>query len=61
MEPTTSDITSNVDKKRRNDDDDVNKLTTEEIGKQPCQYGSKCYRKNPQHHQEYSHPEGIIE
>ena len=25
----------------------------------PCQYGSKCYRKNPSHFEEYSHP-GII-
>lgn len=23
-----------------------------------CQYGSHCYRKNPHHFQEYSHPEG---
>ncbi|XP_066601812.1 histone PARylation factor 1 [Prorops nasuta] len=22
----------------------------------PCQYGKKCYRKNPEHHKEYKHP-----
>lgn len=22
----------------------------------PCKYGKACYRKNPQHHKEYSHP-----
>ncbi|CAG2228948.1 TDP1 [Mytilus edulis] len=25
--------------------------------KPPCQYGSKCYRKNPSHLQEFSHPD----
>ena len=24
--------------------------------KPPCKYGSKCYRKNPSHRQEFSHP-----
>jgi len=24
--------------------------------KQPCQYGARCYRKNPQHLKEFSHP-----
>lgn len=24
----------------------------------PCQYGHKCYRKNPSHFEEYSHPGG---
>ncbi|XP_063855891.1 tyrosyl-DNA phosphodiesterase 1-like isoform X2 [Scylla paramamosain] len=24
--------------------------------KPPCRYGSSCYRKNPQHHLEFSHP-----
>lgn len=22
----------------------------------PCQYGIKCYQKNPQHHSKYKHP-----
>lgn len=22
----------------------------------PCQYGVKCYQKNPQHHSKYKHP-----
>ena len=25
---------------------------------QPCKYGAACYRKSPQHRQEYSHPPG---
>uniref|UniRef100_A0A336KMF4 CSON010834 protein n=1 Tax=Culicoides sonorensis TaxID=179676 RepID=A0A336KMF4_CULSO len=25
--------------------------------KSPCKYGADCYRKNPQHREEYSHPE----
>lgn len=24
-----------------------------------CQYGSKCYRKNPSHFEEFSHPKGL--
>lgn len=24
----------------------------------PCPYGSRCYRKNPKHFEEYSHPDG---
>ena len=27
------------------------------LKKKPCKYGSKCYRRNPQHLEEYSHPE----
>ena len=26
------------------------------LRRQPCKYGAKCYRKNPQHLAEYSHP-----
>lgn len=33
--------------------------TKEESSKKPCQYGAKCYRKNPSHFAEYSHPGGI--
>ena len=24
----------------------------------PCKYGSECYRKNPAHFREFSHPDG---
>lgn len=27
--------------------------------KSPCKYGADCYRKNPQHREEYSHPEPV--
>lgn len=33
--------------------------TKEESSKKPCQYGARCYRKNPSHFAEYSHPGGI--
>ena len=42
-------------------DDDVFKMsaqlgTTEPGSKPPCKYGSKCYRKNPTHFVQFSHP-----
>lgn len=27
----------------------------------PCRYGIKCYRKNPRHLSEYSHPDDFVE
>ena len=29
--------------------------------KPPCPYGANCYRKNPEHFKEYSHPPGVME
>ena len=29
--------------------------------KPPCKYGAKCYRKNPEHFKEHSHPPGVME
>ena len=48
---------SSVQKRSREDDDilgisDGGKV----IDKQPCKYGSECYRKNPQHFEKFSHP-----
>lgn len=31
-----------------------------DVEKPPCKYGEKCYRRNPDHFQEYSHPSGTI-
>ncbi|KAL4238825.1 tyrosyl-DNA phosphodiesterase 1 [Mactra antiquata] len=33
-----------------------NKCNSASKKKTPCQYGDKCYRKNPSHFEEYSHP-----
>ncbi|XP_063985096.1 histone PARylation factor 1 isoform X2 [Diachasmimorpha longicaudata] len=40
-------------------DDDANPLKVfQKDPRIPCQYGAKCYRKNPEHHQKYKHPPG---
>jgi len=39
----------------QNEEQDKKKCKVDE-NKPLCQYGSKCYRKNPQHFKEFSHP-----
>ena len=34
------------------------KASGEMENKIPCKYGSECYRKNPAHFREFSHPDG---
>jgi len=53
---TVSDDTANAKRKLspQNDDQETKKSKLED--KPACQYGAKCYRKNPQHFKEYSHP-----
>ncbi|KDR22686.1 aprataxin and PNK-like factor isoform X3 [Zootermopsis nevadensis] len=34
----------------------VTQHETAKVQKKKCVYGAKCYRKNPQHHDEFSHP-----
>ncbi len=29
-------------------------------GRPPCRYGTKCYRKNPEHLEQYSHPGRVM-
>lgn len=36
------------------DDDQYNKYLSDP--RIPCQYGTKCYQKNPLHHKKYKHP-----
>ena len=31
------------------------------VKKKMCKYGSKCYRRNPQHLREYSHPDEKVD
>lgn len=50
-----------VSKKLSLDKSDTIELITEKKvsvinSKSPCRYGSKCYRKNPSHFEEYAHP-----
>jgi len=40
-------------KKRKRDDLETSK--SDHDSRPKCQYGSKCYRKNPQHHQQFRH------
>lgn len=45
--------------KRKHSSGDSSKRVSETISSQalpPCKYGSKCYRKNPDHLKEFSHP-----
>lgn len=39
--------------KEDNSDDDTAKATSKQ---QPCKYGASCYRRNPDHLKQYSHP-----
>jgi bifunctional polynucleotide phosphatase/kinase len=38
-------------------DDHRNIQTNTTVSLPPCRYGAKCYRKNPQHFKEFSHPQ----
>lgn len=45
----------------KSEDSDIIEISDEESSKPSsskpaCKYGSKCYRKNPDHHKEFSHP-----
>ena len=42
-------------KKRSREDDDI-VGSSGDINKQPCKYGSECYRNNPVHFEKFSHP-----
>lgn len=35
---------------------EMSKETTGSGSKPPCKYGNKCYRKNPTHFSQFSHP-----
>ena len=35
-------------------------VTTKLTSKPVCEYGAKCYRRNPQHFQEYDHPKATL-
>ncbi|KAL0133092.1 hypothetical protein PUN28_000694 [Cardiocondyla obscurior] len=37
-------------------DKDTQLQAYEDDSRVPCQYGDKCYQKNPQHHSKYKHP-----
>jgi len=54
---TVNDDIANAKRKLspQNEEQDKKKSKIEE-NKPLCQYGAKCYRKNPQHFREYSHP-----
>ncbi|KAK3847116.1 MAG: hypothetical protein J3R72DRAFT_185934 [Linnemannia gamsii] len=63
--PSTASTTSTLNRKRKlqqktdknnNDDSDDDAKTTTTSKQQPCKYGANCYRRNPDHLKEYSHP-----
>ncbi|KAF9097969.1 hypothetical protein BGX23_007507 [Mortierella sp. AD031] len=57
---TTGTTTSSLNRKRqlqqrtdKGDSDDDDKTTSKQ---EPCKYGATCYRRNPDHLKQYSHP-----
>ncbi|KAF9138380.1 hypothetical protein BG015_002398 [Linnemannia schmuckeri] len=60
--PSIATTTSSLNRKRalqqktdKNDDSDDDTTTTTSK-QQPCKYGAACYRRNPDHLKQYSHP-----
>ncbi|PIK53557.1 putative aprataxin and PNK-like factor isoform X2 [Apostichopus japonicus] len=50
---STDSETTNSRRRRNRSDDKENGDET----RKPCPYGSKCYRKNPRHNKDFSHPD----
>lgn len=48
---------NNKDTKDKDDDDNEKRKSKKDKGqREACMYGEACYRKNPQHRQDFAHP-----